>query len=165
MPKITIRNQSVNDAKKYYEILNNPNFIYFPSKPTSLAAEKDWLRKNPERRKNNFAWNYTILFNGKVVGGIGIKINQHRQYVGEIGYFLDEAYWGQGLTTAAVKLVEKEGFNKLGLARIEILMQPANKASVKVAIKSGYQKEGLLKKAIKGTDGKMKDALIYAKVL
>jgi len=165
MPKITIRNQRVSDAKRFYEILSNPNFVYFLSKPKSIADEKKWLKEDPKRKKNNFAWNFTVLYNDKVVGGIGIKINQHRQYVGEIGYFLDEAYWGQGITTAAVKLVEKEGFNKLGLARIEILMQPKNKASAKVAIKCKYKKEGLLKKAIKGTDGKMKDALLYAKAL
>jgi len=44
-------------------------------------------------------------------------------------------------------------------------MQPANKASEKVAIKNGYHKEGLMKKAIKGKDGKMKDGYLYAKVL
>lgn len=44
-------------------------------------------------------------------------------------------------------------------------MQPENKASEKVALKCGYKKEGLLKKAIDGNDGKKKDALIYAKVL
>ena len=163
MPKISIRWQQVKDAPRFYEILRNPNFIYFPAKPKSMAAEGEWLRKNPERRRNNTEWNYAILCGGKVVGGIGLKIDQRRKYIGEIGYFLDESYWGKGITSKAVSLVEKEGFNKLGLTRIEIRMQPENKASEKVAEKSGYKKEGLLKKALVGTDGKKKDALLYAK--
>jgi len=44
-------------------------------------------------------------------------------------------------------------------------MQPANKASEKVAIKNNYKKEGLMKKIIKTKDGKMEDAYLYAKVL
>lgn len=165
MSKITIRYQKVSDAKRFYEILSNPNFIYFTSKPKSIEDEKKWLKGNRERRKNNFEWSYAILYGDKIVGAVGIKINSHRKYVGEIGYFLDEKYWGKGITTEAVKLAEKEGFDKLGLTRIEIVMQPENKGSEKVAIKCGYNKEGLLKKAVEGTDGKKKDVLMYAKVL
>jgi len=165
MPKITIRYQRINDAKRFYEILSNPNFVYITAKPKTIQEEKDWLRENPKRRKENTTWNYTVLLDNLVVGAIGIKINPHRQFIGEIGYLLDENYWGKGITTKAVKLTEKEGFKKLGLTRIEIIMQPENKASEKVAIKCGYKKEGLLKKSIMGTDRKKKDALLYAKVL
>ncbi len=165
MPKISIRYQKVSDAKRFFEILDNPNFLYFPVHVKSVEDEKTWLKENPTRRKNNTEWNYTILFGAQIAGSVGIKINSHRKHIGEIGYFLDEKLWGKGITTRAVKLVEKEGFNKLGLSRIEILMQPENRASEKVAIKCGYKKEGLLRRAVKGTDRKMKDALMYAKVL
>jgi [ribosomal protein S5]-alanine N-acetyltransferase len=60
---------------------------------------------------------------------------------------------------------EKIGFKKLKLSRIEILMQPANKASEKVAIKNGYIKEGKMRKAFRSKEGKMKDCYLYAKVL
>lgn len=162
---ITLRLQKISDAKRFFEILNNPNFIYFGVMPKSVEDEKNWLRGNQKCRKENTSWNYAILYNNKVVGGIGVKINYHRRYVGEIGYFLDENYWGRGITSRAVKLVEKICFQKLKLKRIEIIMQPENKASEKVAIKNKYQKEGLMRKAIKGKDGKMKDCLLYAKVL
>lgn len=165
MPKVSIRYQQVRDAQRFFDILSNPNFIYFGTKVKSAADEKKWLKKNSAKRKNNIEWNYTIFYENKVVGGIGFKINQFRKYIGEIGYFLDEEYWGRGITTKAVKLAEKEGFRKMGLSRIEILMRPENKASEKVAIKSGYTKEGLLKKCIKDKAGKMRDVWLYAKTL
>jgi ribosomal-protein-alanine N-acetyltransferase len=165
MSKITIRYQKVSDAERFFEILSNPHFIYFSAKPKSVEDEKKWLKNNPKRRKNNTEWNFTILYDNLIVGAVGIKINTHRKYIGEIGYFIDENYWQKGIATQAVKLIEKEAFNKLGLTRIEILMQPENKASEKVALKCGYIKEGLLKKALEGTDGKKKNALIYAKTL
>ena len=164
MPKITIRYQRVSDAARFHKIINNPNFIYFSTKSKSIAAEVKWLKENPNRRKNNIEWNYTVLYGGGIVGAVGIKINYHRKYVGEIGYFLDEYFWRKGIITKAVKLAEKDGFNKLGLKRIEIIMQPENKASERVAVKCGYKKEGLLRKAVRGRDGKMKNVLIYAKV-
>ena len=104
------------------------------------------------------------MYNKKVVGAIGVRINCNRKHIGEIGYFVDENYWGKGITTKAVKLIENVCFKKLKLTRIEIIMQPENIASVKVAIKNHYLKEGLLKKVVKGKDGKMKDCFLYAKV-
>lgn len=164
MNGLKIRYQLVKDAADFFRILNNPNFIYFVN-VESLAAEKAMLRKNTENRKNNESYNYTFLYKNRIVGGGGVRINHTRPHIGELGYFLDEKYWGRGLTTAAVKLMEQEGFNKLGLSRIEILMRPENKASEKVAIKNDYKKEGRLKKVIKDKSGNLHDALIYAKVL
>ncbi|MDD2681070.1 MAG: GNAT family N-acetyltransferase [Patescibacteria group bacterium] len=164
MSKIEIRYQRLSDAKRFFEIINNPNFIYLDIRVKSIEDERLFLSKNKERRKSNFAYNYTITLNKKVVGSIGIKINQHRPYIGEIGYFIDEAYWGQGITTKAVKLVEEIGFKKLNLKRIEVIMDPKNKASEKVAIKNNYKKEGLMKKFII-KENSYQDALLYAKVL
>jgi [ribosomal protein S5]-alanine N-acetyltransferase len=162
-PKIQLRNQRISDAKRFFEILRNPKFIFF-TKPETLEHEKQYLRKNKEKRKNNFEYNYTILYNNQVVGGCGIKIDQHRTHIGEIGYFLDEKFWNKGITTKAVKLLEKIAFSKLKLKRIEILMNPKNLASEKVAIKCNYKKEGTKKKAIK-EKGKLLDAHLYAKIV
>ena len=165
MPKIKIRLQKLGDAKRFYEILNNSNFIYFGAQPKTLTAEKKWLKESIKRRKDNIDLGYTILYGKDIAGGIGVKINVHRKYVGELGYFIDEKYWGKGIASTAVKLVENVCFKKLKLVRIEIVMQPANTASEKVAIKNGYKKEGLMKKAVRNKEGKMKDVYLYAKVL
>src|SRR5680860_224834 len=114
MAKITIRYQEISDAKRFYEILSNPNFIYFTVKPKSIEDEEKWLKDNPKRRENNSEWNYTVLYDDQIIGTVGIKINPHRKYIGEIGYFLDENFWGKGITTEAVRLAEKEGFEKIG---------------------------------------------------
>jgi ribosomal-protein-alanine N-acetyltransferase len=164
MIHIELRKQRVSDAKRFYEILNNPNFLYFPAKPQSLEEEKEFLRKNPEKRKKNIEYNFAIMYEKDVIGAIGVKIDQHRTYIGEIGYFVDEAYWRKGIATEAVKLAERIGFQELGLTRIEILMDIENTASEKVAIKAGYVKEGLLKGKLKNGDA-YRDAFLYAKLV
>jgi len=159
--KITLREQKISEAKYFYKILSNPNFKYFTARPISVAAEQKWMKQNPT--KINFQYNYSIIFKDQIVGGCGIKINQHRKHIGEIGYFVDEAHWGKGIAPIAVKLLEKIAFKELKLRRIEILTHPNNKASKRVAVKCGYHKEGTLKKVIEHKKG-FWDAHIYAKV-
>jgi len=162
MNHVKIRLQEISDAERFCEILNNDNFIYFPIRP-SIEEERSFLLQNHDKMKNNFEYNYGILFDERLIGGIGIKINQHNTYIGEIGYFIDEAYWKKGTATEAVKLIEKIGFNDLNLERIEILMVPENIGSVKVAENCKYKREGLLKNRIKIFQ-KFYDAYLYGKI-
>lgn len=165
MSKIIIRPQRVSDARAMFEILVNKNFRFFDAGVRKLEDEVKFLKRNARKRRDSFEYNFTILLDGKIVGGCGIKINQHRPYIGEIGYFVDEREWGKGIATRAVKLLEGFGFKKLKLQRIEILIHPQNTASVKVAIKSGYQKEGRMKKAgrLGNNPSKVHDFFLYAK--
>lgn len=165
MSRITLRYQQIIDAQRFFEILSNPNFVFITANPKSVEEEVEWLKQNPKRRRNNTEWNYAILYDQVVVGSVGIKIDFHRPYIGEIGYFIDEAYWNKGIASEAVKMAETKGFTRLGLKRIEIKMEPKNKASEKVAVKCGYQKEGLLRKAVVDRDGELKDVSLYAKVI
>ncbi|HOF34563.1 MAG TPA: GNAT family protein [Spirochaetota bacterium] len=162
MKKISIRLQRVNDAQRFCEILNNKNFIYFSIKP-SLEEERKYLSQNSKKRKKNIEHNYTIIYDKKIAGAVGIKINQHSQHVGEIGYFIDENFWNKGIASCAVKLIEQIGFNELNLERIEIMMIPDNIGSVRVAEKCNYKREGLLSNRI-FNDGKYHDAYLYAKL-
>ncbi|HRY63322.1 MAG TPA: GNAT family N-acetyltransferase [Patescibacteria group bacterium] len=160
MPKIKLRYQRVSDAKRFYEILNNPNFIYISLKLKSIQEEKEWLAKGKERRKNNLSYDFAIVYQNKVIGAVGVRVNPHLKGNGDIGYFIDEAYWGKGIATEAVKLIEKFAYKVLKLYRLELRIKPKNKASIKVAIKNGYRKEGLLR----GRKGKNEDCYLFAKV-
>ncbi len=157
---IQLRKQRIADAKRFYEILNNPNFEYFTLPPESLQAEKELLRKS---KKNKLNHSYTIIVDGNIVGACGIKVDHRKQYIGEIGYVIDERYWGKGIATRAVKLLEIIGFTELKLKRIEIKMDPRNGASERVAIKCGYIKEGTMRKSIKRGE-EFRDLHLYAKV-
>jgi len=162
--KVKIRFQNISDAKRFYEILNNPSFNFFSAHPKSVKDEVKWLKKSVKKKKENFEHNFTILYGKNVVGGIGVKINQHRKWIGEIGYFLDEIYWGKGITSIAVSLLEKYCFKELKLHRIEIIMSPKNKASERVAIKNKYKKEGLMNSIVTNRDKKWGDCFMYSKI-
>ncbi len=160
---VYLRYQKVSDAERFYEILNNPNFEFFEVKVGSVEEEREWLMKNSEKRKKNQEYNYSIIYDDMVIGACGVVIDLRRPHIGEIGYFLDEQYWGMGLTTDAVKKLEKIAFESLKLVRLEIRMEPENIASVMVAEKCGYNREGVIKKAY-FRDEKYRDCLLYSKV-
>lgn len=162
MQNVTIRPQRLSDAKRFFEILTNPHFVFFDATPASLAAERTWLAGNAKRRKKNLEHNFTILYRGALVGACGIKVDQHRPHIGEIGYFVEEAFWGKGIAPQAVALVEKFGRTKIGISRFVILINAQNTASRRVAAKSGYRKEGTLKRVIKNKR-KYQDCVLYAK--
>lgn len=162
--KIAIRPQRVYDAKRFVEILSSPNFIYFPAKPKTIKEEKEFLRLNTMKRKDKIAFNFSIIYNGNEhVGGIGVRIDQFRPHIGEIGYFVDEKYWGRGIATCAVKELEKFIFSNLSLHRIEIRTAKENKASQKIALKCGYKKEGILREMLYVVN-RWHDCYLYSKI-
>lgn len=164
MAKISIRMQQKSDAARFFEILNQPELRSFGVRPKTITDEETWLKDVAENSLKNISHDYSILLDGKVIGAVGLNVDQRRKYIAEIGYFVDKNHWGRGIATEAVKLIEKIGFDKLGIIRIEIRMSPKNPASEKVAIKAGYNKEGYLAKSHKDYLGKFRDSLLYAKV-
>jgi ribosomal-protein-alanine N-acetyltransferase len=149
MAKIILRYQQIGDAKKFWEILNDPDFTYFSSPPSSIKEEKDFLRHNREKRKQNIEHNFSILVRGEVIGAIGVTIDQRRPHIGEIGYFIDKKHWGKGIASRSVTMIEEFIAKELGLYRLEILIMKKNTKSIRVAEKCGYQKEGIQKGKIK----------------
>ena len=161
---VTIRPQRVDDAKRFFEILTNPNFLYFPVQLKTIEEERRFLRLNAEKRKKKSEYNFSIICNNTHVGAIGVRIDPVRPYIGEIGYFIDEPYWGKGITTKALMCLEEFIFSNLKLRRIEIRMAGENTGSQKVAIKCGYKKEKLLRQSLL-SKGNWYDCYLYAKII
>jgi len=80
----------------------------------------------------------------------------------EIGYIMfSSEFRNQGVATKAVKLVTRYLFDSYLINRLEIRMDTENLASEKVAIKSGFKKEGVARGA-NFVRGKNVDMNIYA---
>ena len=147
--------ENINNKKIYRNTLDIPY-------PYTLKDAKDWISRNLRemRRKKPTMINLVIDINGEVAGGIGLnKIEGHKA---EIGYWLAEKYWGQGIMTQAVKLMTKFGFEKLKLKRIYAYVFSFNKASKRVLEKAGYKFEGILRKNTK-KDNRFIDDYLFAK--
>ena len=80
-----------------------------------------------------------------------------------LGYWVRPDAAGRGVATEAVRRLAEDGFGRLGLVRVEILMDPDNAASRRVAEKAGAVFEGRLRRRLVSRGG-VYDALLYSLV-
>ena len=107
---------------------------------------------------------FAIEFGGEVVGGVGFHLGRDIARISaEMGYWLGEEFWGQGLATRAVTAVSEWAFDNYKLTRVYAFVFSHNVASIRVLEKSGFEREGLLRRsAIK--NGIVLDQILFAKV-
>ena len=80
-----------------------------------------------------------------------------------LGYGLDLGHRNNGYMTEATNRIVDYAFNDLGLHRIEGNVMPRNKASIAVALKCGFEYEGISKKYLK-IHGVWEDHAHYVKL-
>ena len=106
---------------------------------------------------------FAIEVNGEAVGSIGIfpQSDIHEKNA-EIGYWLAEVYWGQGIITKAIQEIVEYGFKTFDVVRIFARPFSTNLKSQRVLEKAGFVLEARLKKALY-KNSEFLDELIYAK--
>jgi len=77
-----------------------------------------------------------------------------------VGYWIDRAYAGRGITPTAVALVIDHCFSAVGLHRIEIAVRPENTASLAVVSKLGLRREGEAPRYLH-IDGDWRDHVLF----
>ena len=106
---------------------------------------------------------FAIEVEGKAVGSIGIfpQSDIHEKSA-EIGYWLSEQYWRNGIMSKAVQEVVQYGFETFDIVRIFARPFSTNTGSQKVLEKAGFELEAKLKQALY-KNGEYFDELIYVK--
>ena len=101
---------------------------------------------------------------GEAVGGIGLVLRTDVERVdAEVGYWLGEAYWGQGLMSGAVQVFAPWALERFNLARLHAHVFAFNLSSARVLEKAGFALEGRLRQSA-FKDGTLIDQLLYARV-
>jgi [ribosomal protein S5]-alanine N-acetyltransferase len=59
----------------------------------------------------------------------------------EIGWWLTQAFWGQGIATECARAAMRDAFERVGLKRVIAVAQPANRASTRIMEKIGMTYE------------------------
>jgi [ribosomal protein S5]-alanine N-acetyltransferase len=129
--------------------------------PYTLDDAKDWISVVTSQDP---AVHFAIVVDGEAAGGIGLELQQDifkRSAV--IGFWLGEAHWGKGITTAALKVLTEHAFASFDLCRLQAYVFEHNGASARVLEKAGYLWEARLRKAAT-KDGHTFDLLVYAMV-
>lgn len=103
-----------------------------------------------------------IEIDGAAVGGIDVRPGAAEFRIGgEIGYWLARRYWGQGAMSRVVRCWCDHLFSHYGFERLQAAVFSNNPASARVLEKVGFQREGVLRRAVIKHD-KSLDLWMYA---
>lgn len=105
---------------------------------------------------------FAISVNGEAVGSIGLfpQTDIHTKNA-EMGYWLSEEYWGNGIMSEAIKQIVDYGFKTFDITRIFARPFGTNLQSQRVLEKAGFTLEARFDKALFKNEALI-DELIYA---
>lgn len=159
--RVFLREFKESDIEILPQYLNNPKVTQYLStripQPYSREDAEWWIDKGCKNRIVR-----AIECEGVLVGSIGAERGRfERLRSAEIGYWIAESYWGKGIATVALRELSEFVFQNTDIARLQAHVYAGNTASARVLQKSGYELEGVLRKAVV-KNGVFMDAELYA---
>ena len=129
----------------------------------SVEESRTWIESQTEKWENRISYNFAIIDPGDnhFLGGCGLANKDKPLGIAELGYWVRTSRTKQNVATTAALLLTRFGFNELKLNRIEIVISVDNKASQRVAEKTGAVPEGVLRNRLI-IDGSPSDAVMFS---
>jgi RimJ/RimL family protein N-acetyltransferase len=85
----------------------------------------------------------TDAVGGELLGAIGVRLASTEPRA-DIGYWVAAPARGRGTATRAVRLLSRWAFEALDVQRVQVVAHPLNAASQRVALRAGFEREGLV---------------------
>lgn len=168
---VEMRGVRIEDAAGLADVLRRNRAYMAPFEPYrderfyTEAGQRDRIAGLLAERDGGRTLPFTLVAGDVPVGGInlgGIALGPLRS--GGVGYWIDEAWTGKGLATAAVEEVCRIARDELGLHRIEAGTLVDNLASQRVLAKTGFEQYGLAPRFLH-IDGAWRDHRLFQRIL
>lgn len=152
MNPFVLRTWCADDVQALAEAANNPKIAanlrnVFPSPYTPADAEwfiNDCSVKGEERQLAR-----AIIIEKKVSGCVSVSLKDDvYEKSAELGYWLAEACWGNGIMTEAVRQICREAFRRFDILRIFAEPFADNLGSRRVLEKAGFTCEGIMRNGV-----------------
>lgn len=141
-PRVLLRPFCIEDVVPFAKICANPNVMRYigDGKPISIDVIREkmqaWIKFYETQQHGLMA----LIFKEtqELIGFCGFlhQIVDGDEYI-ELGYRLDEPYWGKGIATEAATAVRDYAFKKLNISQLISIIHHENHASKHVAEKLG----------------------------
>ena len=140
--RLTLRPPLEVDADAITKALQNPNVTRMltsvPS-PYSVDDATDWIKRCGEQTDAA----YFSIYREKFLGVVSVRPNTDGEM--DLGYWLDQSAWGQGLMSEAARAVVSHAFRKFDLEEITSGAYEDNRASKAVLSKLGFEPVGTVR--------------------
>ncbi len=141
--RLILRPWEESDAKSLYKYAKNPNVGPIAGWPVH-QSEEDSLNVIKNVLSVDETYAVTLKDNDEPIGSIGLLIGKCSNIdiadnEGEIGYWMAEEFWGQGIMPEATKELIRHGFEDLNLQKIWCGYFDGNEKSHRVQDKCGFK--------------------------
>ena len=163
MTNFELRKWQTSDLDSLVKHANNINVAkfltnQFPHPYTKTDGERfleTCMSHNPVRI-------FAIVVEGEAVGAIGVFPQDDIHCMNaEMGYWLSEEFWGQGIVTEAIRRTVEYCFQTFPVSRIFARPFGSNPASQRILEKAGFRLEARFDKILL-KNGELLDELVYA---
>ena len=158
-----LRPWNINDLDSLVKYANNPNIAKYLTDgfpyPYTIENGKKFIESATSHDPVHI---FAIDINGEAVGGIGIHPQTDIQKKNaELGYWLAEPFWGNGIMTEAIQQIVNFTFITFDINRIFARPFGNNPGSQKILEKNGFTLEAKFDKTLI-KNGQLLDELVYA---
>jgi len=164
-PRLILRRLAVDDAQAMHENWAADEKVtkYLSwNVHESVEVTRELLIKWVAGYDNIETYHWAIVFDGTLIGTIGLPSLHSWHERCELGYCIGSGWWNNGLMTEAAGAVIKFAFEELNANKIFALHDTENIGSGRVMQKNGMTQEGLLREHNQRKDGTRGDLAYYS---
>jgi RimJ/RimL family protein N-acetyltransferase len=122
-----------------------PRFTRIPFNPDEEFV-RSWVSRYETGWDDGSCAGFAVVSHtGEVLGFAALVHVDLPAREAEIGYAVGRHARGRGVATGSLTLLSRWSFDELGLERLELMIQPENAPSQRVAERAGYRLEGVLR--------------------
>jgi RimJ/RimL family protein N-acetyltransferase len=137
-----------------------PRWIPFVPVPYTERDAAQYVEACLTSGDDRFAFAMASAEDGRILGSIDVRVNAMR--TGHIGYWVARDARGKGVCTHALRLLSRWAVTDLRLGRLELITDPDNVASQRVAEKAGFRREAVLRSHLLWRDGRRRDSVMFS---
>lgn len=173
-PRLTLRPFSIADAPQLHEALveslgelrNHLWFLPWVAEEQTLESAQVRCRK----AQGNFVLRLDLAYlafersSGRLVASAGLHRTDWILPRTEVGYWVRTSEVGKGYATEAVNALTDWALLGLQAKRVELVTDELNAASRAVAVRCGFQLEGIMRNTTQTPSGRLRNSCVYSKL-
>ena len=162
--RLDLREYGPDDAELVLELLAAEPEALPPGAPSDPGEVAGWLADGAHRARREGTGVHLMMLDhaaGRIVGSIGLFYADWEVRSAEIGYGVRADERGKGYASEALAAVARWALTEGGIQRAWLTANTDNVASVRVAEKAGFRREGTLRRAGLEDDG-LHDLAVFA---
>ncbi|MGZ3769407.1 MAG: GNAT family N-acetyltransferase [Bdellovibrio sp.] len=168
---LSLKVSRLSDAVELIDLIKRNRQSLIESFPQSAAIESleqahAYIAERVHWAANGNAFYYGVRhkLNNQLIGQFHIKRIDWKTRSAELGYFVDADYRRQGIASQMMKRAFAELFERYNFRRITLRTVSTNEASIKLAEKFGFQKEGTLRSEFITGTGEVVDSVLFSRL-